>query len=161
MPFLLTSWKVRLLDTHLLVDGLRSPPRSAVLHRRDKAATRTWSSVVCWAVFGPGCEQPGRQQQPQGLPGAAAEQNRPESLIAAGPYLRRACSAHCSLSAAAVFAWGTSVRSTPETHCKGERSQSSMEKQLLPCYTWPCTQRVHHRVVGTLTLRVAQKSCRI
>lgn len=150
--FLFILLKVHPLNTHLLADGLRPSRVSGPVPSRrgsQKDSERSRALGFAWL-----CLDPAGQQQPRGLPRAAAEQNPPRvsSLSRAG----------FSLSVEAVFAWGKERRVHPRNVlCKDERSRSGIKKQLLPYYTWPCTQRVHHHVVGTLTRRVAQKSCRV
>lgn len=122
-----------------------------------------WSCIPWPGSSGTGSVAPRQGSEEDGELGAwcCAAQRRPRALIAAGLYLHRALCSFLTVSPGS-FCSGNECQAEPSNAlCKDERSQSRIGKQLLPYYTWPCTRRVHHHAVVTLTRRVAQKSCRV
>ena len=157
--FLLTSLKVHPLGTHLLADGLQpshvsGPAPSRQGNQKDLEFGRVLG--FAWLSLDLAASGQGSSSRPGDRLVLRPSRTDPGSLITLSPpcvLLAVSCGTFC-------------LRNECQAHprnvlCKDERSQSGIEKQLLPYYTWPCTQRVHHHVVGTLTLRVAQKSCRV
>lgn len=126
-----------------------SHPTFGVLRRCDRATRRIWSSVSLWMRLDP----------------SEAAASLGNCLRQHQPWVSYCCRALCPLYVLLTvncgwFWLGNKCQVSPRNAlCKDKRSPSRIEKQLLPYSTWPCSQRVHHHVVETLTLHVAQKSC--